>query len=114
MNTITVTQLHKHNYYLSRLGLAVAQLGNKVLAVSLQDTVGQQGAHQTTGLLHHLVGRPGLILVVQDVVDPPLVVPHYLIERSLAHPGSVAHHGHHAVGSGPRVLRYGQESTKSA
>ena len=80
--------------YLSRPGLAVAQVGSKVLGVAPEEVKGPRPAHRRKGLPHHLIGGSWLILVVQEVVDPALVGPHYipklLLHHAVARGGSTA------------------------
>jgi len=92
--------------YLARLRLTVAQLGSKVLAVAPEDTVGHLHAHQRTGLAHHHMGGARLVLVIQVVVDLPLVGPHYIPNLFAFHHSFFAEDGHHAVDSSTWNLSY--------
>lgn len=62
-----------HQTYLLGLGVSVAQLSGKMFTVVLGNVVQSSCADEFVGLVHDEVGGARLLLLVQDVVDEPLV-----------------------------------------
>lgn len=84
--------------YLSGLGLAVAQLGHKVLAVASEDAVRQLLANRRAGLSHDVLNGTRFAFFVQDVVDLPVVGSHHVPQLVSLNDGLFTKDRHDAAG----------------
>lgn len=71
--------------HLLRFRFSIAEVGNKVFAVLPSDRVRPLLAYQCTGFFHNDVTRARLVLLVQTIVDFPLVGSHHLQQLLFLH-----------------------------
>lgn len=96
--------MEEQHTHLSRLGLAVPEPVDEVLAVVSVDGVEQLLADHLPGLLHDDVVLAGLVLAVQHVVDLEPVELHHLPDLLALHPRLVVLHQQHQVSKTAQFL----------
>lgn len=90
--------------HLPRLGPAVAQPGDKVLAVVGVEAVEQLLPHHPQRLLHDEAAGPRLVRAIQQVVHLEVVQPHHLLHLLPPHPRLVVLHQQHQVPPSTQLL----------
>lgn len=84
--------------HLARFCFSIAEFVNKVFAVLPEDTVWALLAYPCTGFCHNDVTSTGLVLLVQTIVDYPLVGSHHIPQLLFLHNSPLSQDWHHTAG----------------